>query len=83
MYVYRNISVAFSKEIKEFPFQFDFKVQESDVFCVLAQFKIQTRILISYYQHKVLKDQSLIPILLELFDDSKPRVFWNVKFFMA
>jgi hypothetical protein len=80
MYVYRNISMAFSKENKDIPFQFDFKVQERDGFCGLAQFKIQTRMLISYYQHKVSKDQSLIPVLFELFDDSKPRVFWKVKF---
>jgi hypothetical protein len=72
--------MAFSKEIKNTPFQFDFKVQERDGFCGLPQFKIQTRMLISYYQHKVSKDQSLIPVLFELFDDSKPMVFWKVKF---
>jgi hypothetical protein len=71
--------MAFYKEIEDTPFQFDFKVQGRDVFCGLAQFKIQTRMLISYYQHKVSKDQSLIPVLLELVDDSKPRVFWKVK----
>jgi hypothetical protein len=55
-------------------------VYQRDGFCGLSQFKIQTKMLVSYWLHKISKDQSIIPVLFELFDDSKPRVFWKVKF---
>ena len=74
--------MAFSKYNKLInkPIQFDFMVFQRDGFCGLSQFKIQTKMLVSYWLHKVSKDQSIIPVLFELFDDSKPRVFWKVKF---
>lgn len=74
--------MAFSKYNKLInkPIQFDFMVYQRDGFCGLSQFKIQTKMLVSYWLHKLSKDQSLIPVLFELFDDSKPRVFWKVKF---
>jgi hypothetical protein len=72
--------MAFSKEITYKPIQFDFKVYERDGFCGLSQFKIQTKMLVSYWLHKISKDQSLIPVLFELFDNCKPIVFWKVKF---
>ena len=74
--------MAFSKYNKLInkPIQFDFMVYQRDGFCGLSQFKIQTKMLVSYWLHKVSKDQSIIPVLFELFDDSKPRVFWKVKF---
>ena len=74
--------MAFSKYNKMInkPIQFDFLVYQRDGFCGLSQFKIQTKMLVSYLLHKVSKDQTIIPVLFELFDDSKPRVFWKVKF---
>lgn len=73
--------MAFSKFNKLVlkPIQFDYLVYERDGFCGLSQHKIQTKMRVSYYLHKVSKDQSLIPVLFELFDDNKPRVFWKIK----
>jgi hypothetical protein len=72
--------MAFSHGFKFSPIQFSFMVNERDRIWALSQFKIQSKMQVSFWLHYISKNQIIILVLFELFDDNKPMVFRKVKF---